>query len=61
MTAVERSTTPVLEPVPVEGCGVCEALAVQREEARNRKGSMSVRDCNSELRNHPHRRRGDRR
>lgn len=61
MTAVERSTASALEPVPVEGCDVCEALAVQREEARGRAGSMTVRECNSELSSHPHRSGSDRR
>ncbi|MEV6955425.1 hypothetical protein [Streptomyces sp. NPDC051183] len=42
------------ERVPVAGCGVCGALAVQRREARLRGDHSTVSDCNVELRNHPH-------
>lgn len=54
MTLDKRSVAPTLEPVPVEGCGVCGALAAQREEARQNGKAVTVRECNAELRNHPH-------
>jgi hypothetical protein len=44
----------VLEPVGVEGCGVCGALADQRETARGAGELSKVRSCNAELANHPH-------
>lgn len=47
---------PALEPVPVDGCDVCHALVRQRETARSVGSSVTVRSCNDELRNHPHRR-----
>lgn len=50
---------PDLEPTPVEGCDVCAALVGQREQARRSIGALSVRECNRELRAHPHRRSGD--
>ncbi|MBT2400587.1 hypothetical protein [Streptomyces sp. ISL-100] len=51
---------PNLEPVPVDGCGVCAALAKQRETARTAGSPVTVRSCNAELQNHPHRRSVDR-
>ncbi|MFD5078040.1 hypothetical protein [Streptomyces sp. NPDC058371] len=43
---------PPLEPVPVEGCDVCGALARQRE-AERRTGNLSeVSDLNVEIRSH---------
>ena len=43
---------PESEPVPVEGCDVCGALARERETAR-RDGDLSkVSDLNVEMRNH---------
>jgi hypothetical protein len=44
-----------LEPVPVEGCDVCGALAQQREAARRTDSPITVRQCSQELANHPHR------
>nr|WP_073762584.1 hypothetical protein [Streptomyces sp. CB02923] len=42
------------DPDPEPGCGVCGALAGEREEAR-RKGNLSkVSDVNVEIRQHPH-------
>lgn len=48
-----------LEPVPWEGCGVCGALAMQREEARAAGKWLTVRQWNDELLNHPHERGRD--
>lgn len=47
-------TEPPLEPVPVEGCDVCGALARQREAARTAGSPITVRQCSQELANHPH-------
>ncbi|WP_236244353.1 hypothetical protein [Streptomyces sp. CC210A] len=47
---------PALEPVPVDGCDVCGALARQREEARSAGRCGEVDDCNRELAGHPHER-----
>ncbi|MEU8893271.1 hypothetical protein [Streptomyces sp. NPDC048442] len=44
----------LLEPVPVEGCDVCAALARQRAEARVGRDMSCVSDSNVELRRHPH-------
>lgn len=44
----------VLEPVGVEGCGVCGALVDQRETARGAGDLSKVQSCNAELANHPH-------
>lgn len=46
--------TAALEPVGVEGCGVCGALVDQRETARGAGDLNKVRSCNAELANHPH-------
>lgn len=64
---IERKTTmapepfllevPVLEPVAVEGCDICEALAKQREEWRKVANFSKVSDCNVELAQHPHMKR----
>ncbi|AZQ39646.1 hypothetical protein EJ357_44610 [Streptomyces cyaneochromogenes] len=43
---------PEAEPVPVDGCDVCGALAREREQAR-RDGDLSkVTDLNVEMRTH---------
>lgn len=47
-------TLPELEPVAVEGCGVCAALVGQREGYRRVSHTVRVNDCNDELANHPH-------
>ncbi|MGW0748387.1 hypothetical protein [Streptomyces sp. NPDC002587] len=44
-------------PKPPDGCGVCRALVVQRQEARSRGDLSAVTDADVELRNHPHRAR----
>lgn len=46
-------------PAAVPECGVCQALARQREEAVRRGDYSRVSDCNVEIRNHhtPRRRR----
>ncbi|TRO69447.1 hypothetical protein [Streptomyces sp. IB201691-2A2] len=54
MAAAVHLGIPGLEPVPVEGCGVCEALGRQREDARRKLDLSKVSDCNVEIRNHPH-------
>lgn len=46
-----RPTDP---PAPAPGCGVCAALAEQRETARTAGDLSRASDCNVELRNHPH-------
>ncbi|MGY0061032.1 hypothetical protein ACWY4P_31565 [Streptomyces sp. LZ34] len=46
-------------PKPAKGCGVCAALAKQREAARQNGSGTTVQDCNDEMENHPHRRAGD--
>lgn len=43
-----------LEPVPVDGCDVCGALANERDGARDRGDMSKVSDVNIELRAHPH-------
>lgn len=55
-TAVPALRGPALEPVPVDGCDVCGALARQRETARSMGNPAMVRSCNDEIANHPHRR-----
>ncbi len=47
------------EPAPYPGCPVCAALVGQRAEARFGRGSLTVWECDRELRTHPHRRSGD--
>ncbi|MFE3253664.1 hypothetical protein [Streptomyces sp. NPDC059209] len=54
MRATEGPSAAVLEPVAVEGCDVCAALAGQREDARRLGGEPTVEECNTELRSHPH-------
>jgi len=51
-----RSTVVVsgLEPVPVEGCKICGALAIEREAARRIGNVAKVRMVNAEISNHPH-------
>lgn len=51
---------PKLEPVPVDGCDVCGALARQRSEAREAGDWSAVSDRNVELSRHPHSRRAKR-
>lgn len=43
-----------LEPVPVEGCDVCGALARQRKEAREASDWATLKLCNQEISEHPH-------
>ncbi|WP_405614346.1 hypothetical protein OG292_16565 [Streptomyces sp. NBC_01511] len=50
--ATEGPRTPALEPVAVDGCDVCAALAGQREDARRLGGAPTVEHCNAELRSH---------
>lgn len=45
---------PLDEPKPTPGCGVCAALARDREQAKQAGNGSLVSDCNIELRNHPH-------
>ncbi|MFF2940149.1 hypothetical protein ACFVSQ_09935 [Streptomyces niveus] len=59
--AIEGPSAAVLEPVAVEGCDVCVALAGQREDARRSGGEPTVEECNTELRSHPHHARPARR
>ncbi|GAA2321499.1 hypothetical protein GCM10010431_48550 [Streptomyces kunmingensis] len=43
-----------LEPVGVEGCATCEAVAYSRELAREADDRGAVASCNAEIENHPH-------
>ncbi|MFI9206170.1 hypothetical protein [Streptomyces sp. NPDC053048] len=47
-------TKPALEPVPVDGCDVCAALAKSREGARANGDHGYVAMVNEELTTHPH-------
>ncbi|MGD3111706.1 hypothetical protein [Streptomyces sp. YGL11-2] len=42
------------EPVPREGCDVCQALHRQRESARRAGHPRTVRSRNAEIAAHPH-------
>ncbi|WP_274555232.1 hypothetical protein [Streptomyces spiramyceticus] len=42
-------------PRPAKGCGVCEALARQRQAARDCGDYSTATDACVEIRNHPHR------
>jgi hypothetical protein len=53
-TTAPAVMNPALEPVPVDGCDVCGALAKQRERARQAGRVSEVRSCNRELQAHPH-------
>lgn len=50
---------PVLEPVPVDGCRICGAAANGRAWARCRGNAGGVRNYNSIISQHPHRRAAD--
>lgn len=56
VSLVSAVTAPGLEPVAVEGCGVCAALVEQREGHRRVSNTVRANDCNDELANHPHNR-----
>lgn len=56
-SSAPAATLPELEPVAVEGCGVCAALVEQREGYRRLSNAARVNDCNDELANHPHHKR----
>lgn len=43
-----------LEPVGVQGCATCGALAVSRSIAREARDAAAVRSTNVEIGNHPH-------
>lgn len=43
-----------LEPVGVEGCMTCAALAHSREDARDAGVNEAVASANREISNHPH-------
>ena len=47
-------TIPGLEPVGVEGCMTCTALAESREMAREARVAEAVENANREIGNHPH-------
>lgn len=44
-------------PVPAPECKVCAALVVERDEAHGAGDRRTVAQVNTELRNHPHRKR----
>ncbi|WP_411574085.1 hypothetical protein [Streptomyces fradiae] len=48
-------STPIREPVPVEGCTTCAELAARREAGRRGGDLSAVSDRNVEIRRHPHR------
>ncbi|MCX4908951.1 hypothetical protein [Streptomyces sp. NBC_00878] len=57
----ERTTPPAvhmpaLEPVPLDGCRICTALAGQRDTARRLGSMVTVQGVNDQISNHPHRR-----
>jgi hypothetical protein len=58
MSSAPVLTGPRLEPVPVDGCDVCAALADQRAEWRKVGDFSKVSDCNVEMAQHPHKGRG---
>ncbi|MFF8310182.1 hypothetical protein [Streptomyces lydicus] len=60
MTPPVYLSLPPNAPKPVEGCGVCAALAKQRTKAEANGDFSTAADCSIELRNHPHRRATDR-
>jgi hypothetical protein len=43
---------PLSPPDPTPGCGVCAALATQRDEATAHGDHSRATDCNVEIRNH---------
>ncbi|MFE9612858.1 hypothetical protein [Streptomyces sp. NPDC006012] len=47
----------LLEGTPVNGCGVCIALARQRKEALERGEGAKAFEAAAEIRQHPHGRR----
>ncbi|AVH56740.1 hypothetical protein C4B68_14215 [Streptomyces dengpaensis] len=49
---------PRTPPDPAPGCGVCAALVSQRQAARDRGDLSAATDADVEIRNHPHRTRG---
>lgn len=51
---------PLDQPKPAPRCGVCAALVRQRAEATAAGDYSKVSDCNVEIRNHPHPKRGSR-
>jgi hypothetical protein len=53
------AVAPVLEPVPVQGCRICVALANAREAARLAGSPVTVQNYNDQIRRHPHRRSTD--
>ncbi|OYP17332.1 hypothetical protein CFC35_24855 [Streptomyces sp. FBKL.4005] len=56
---VQAPQAPLLEPVPVEGCRICAALARGRTAARLCRSPVSVQNYNDQIRHHPHRRATD--
>ncbi|MER5446813.1 hypothetical protein ABT065_14375 [Streptomyces sp. NPDC002764] len=57
-TQISETGAP-LEPVGVEGCATCTALAESRQIAREVDDLPAVAHCNVQIRNHPHRRSSD--
>jgi len=43
-----------LEPVPVQGCNVCDPCGREREVARRAGRSLEVRSLNGVIAGHPH-------
>ncbi|MET8329643.1 hypothetical protein [Streptomyces sp. NPDC005181] len=50
---------PLNPPDPAPGCGVCTALVAQHQAARDRGDLSAATDADVEIRNHPHRTRGN--
>ncbi|WSC95966.1 hypothetical protein OG909_28810 [Streptomyces sp. NBC_01754] len=57
MSGPVHLTLPNPPPKPAVGCGVCEALAGQRQAARDRGDLSAATDADVEIGNHPHRTR----
>ncbi|KUL25355.1 hypothetical protein [Streptomyces regalis] len=55
MTGPVTLTLPLPHPEPAPDCDVCQALAKQRQEARDSGDLSAATDADVEIRNHPHR------
>lgn len=45
---------PLPDPPSVHGCAECQALARQRDAARQARDHTTATDCNIKIRRHPH-------
>lgn len=53
-TQLPETDVPRLEPVGVQGCATCSALAESREIAREVRDLAAVRSASAEIAEHPH-------